>query len=78
MRAGHGFWMSAMSAAVTTASTPGRASAAVASIRPTRAWACGLRTMAACATPGMARSSTKVPRPVSSRASSRRGMGAPM
>ena len=44
----------------------------------TRAWACGLRTMAACATPGISRSSTKVPRPVSRRASSRRGIGAPM
>ena len=74
MRAGHGFWMSAMSAAEITASTPGSASAAVASMRRMRAWACGLRTMAACATPGISRSSTNVPRPVSSRASSRRGM----
>ncbi len=78
MRAGHGFWMSAMSAAVTTASTPGSASAAATSIRFTRAWACELRTMAAWATPGIARSSTNVPRPVNRRASSRRGIGAPM
>src|SRR6185295_15421526 len=57
MRAGHGFWMSSMSAAVTTASTPGSARAAVVSIRRTRAWACGLRTIAAWATPGISRSS---------------------
>ena len=50
--------------AVTTASTPGRARAAAASSRRRmRAWACGLRTMAACATPGISRSSTNVPRP---------------
>jgi hypothetical protein len=37
MRAGHGFWMSATSSAVTTASTPGNARAAAASMATMRA-----------------------------------------
>ena len=56
-----------------TACTPGRASAADASMPSIRARANGLRTKQACSMPGRMMSSTNVPWPVSSRASSTRG-----
>ena len=42
---------------VATITTPGRASASVASMATMRAWACGERTKRACSAPAMARSS---------------------
>ena len=48
------------------------------SIDTMRACACGERTIAACAWPGKLKSSVKRPCPVTSRASSWRGMGWPM
>ncbi len=60
------------SAAVKTACTPGSASAAEVSMETMRARGCGLRTKQACSMPGRVTSSTKVPAPVSSRASSTR------
>ena len=42
----------ARSRPVSTAATPGARRAASTSIRPIRAWACGLRTKAACSRPG--------------------------
>ena len=60
-----------------TDSTPGACQAAVTSMAPTRAWACGLRTNAACSRPGRVRSATKRPRPSSILRSSFRGTAAP-
>ena len=60
------------SPAVKTAWTPGSASAAEVSMDRMRALGCGLRTKQACSMPGRVMSSTKVPAPVSSRASSTR------
>ncbi|MDE2886446.1 MAG: hypothetical protein OXO53_15335 [Chloroflexota bacterium] len=61
-----------------TASTPGMPSAALASMRSMRAWACGLRTMAACAMPGSVMSAMKAPSPRSRRSSSNRRMLRPV
>src|SRR5262249_11176306 len=61
-----------------TRRTPGTRRAALTSIRVIRAWACVLRSDAACRTPGGFTSSTKQPSPCSSRGSSLRGMRAPM
>ena len=69
---------SSTSSAVMTASTPGMASASVASMRSMRAWACGLRTMAACAISGRVMSAMNVPPPRSRRSSSKRGMLRPV
>ena len=69
---------SARSSRVSTACTPGTASAAVLSTLLISACGCGLRTNAACHTPGSAMSSTKRPRPRSSGSSSRRVMREPM
>ena len=60
------------SAAVNTACTPGRASAAEVSMLLIRARANGLRTKQACSMPGREMSSTKLPWPVSRRPSSTR------
>ena len=60
------------SPAVKTAWTPGSASAAEVSTDRMRALGCGLRTKQACSMPGRVTSSTNVPVPVSSRASSTR------
>ena len=60
-----------------TARTPGTASAAAVSTPRTGARAKGLRTKQACSMPGSDTSSTNVPRPVSSRASSTRCTRAP-
>ena len=65
------------SAARNTACTPGAASASSVSTAPIRARAKGLRTKQAWSIPGRETSSTKVPAPVSSRASSRRWTRAP-
>jgi hypothetical protein len=46
------------SAPVITATTPSSARAAVTSIETILAWACGLRTIAACSIPSTRRSST--------------------
>ena len=60
-----------------TACTPGSASAADVSMPRIAARANGLRTKHACSIPGSAMSSTYVPWPVSSRASSTRLTRAP-
>ena len=52
----------ARSSSVSTACTPGSASAALLSMLRISACGCGLRTNAACSTPGSAMSSTKRPR----------------
>src|SRR5262245_61056693 len=67
-----------MSAAVMTACTPGRVSAAVLSIERMRPCATGLRRITACRRPSRARSSTNWPRPRRKRKSSRRSTGLPM
>ena len=67
----------AASAPVSTAATPGRAAAALASTTTMRACACGLRSMAAWSRPGAPRSSMKRPRPATRRRSSFSGSGAP-
>ena len=53
----------AISAPVITLTTPGAFSAAAVSMRTMRAWACGLRTKAACSMRGSEMSSVYVPRP---------------
>src|SRR5205085_9080478 len=60
-----------------TAATPGRARAAATSMRVRRAWAYGLRTKAACSSPGSSTSSTNSACPRSSRGSSLRVTEAP-
>ncbi len=60
-----------------TKRTPGAARAADVSIERIAARAKGLRTKQACSIPGSEMSSTKVPWPVSSRASSTRLMRVP-
>ena len=65
------------SAPVSTASTPGMARAFSVDIPAIRACAWGLRTKAACASPARRMSSTKRPRPVRNRSSSRRGCAVP-
>src|SRR3974390_2352142 len=67
-----------MSAAVRTATTPGAARAAAASIATMRAWAWSLRRNATCSAFAAARSSTKRPQPRKSRGSSLRLTRAPM
>src|SRR5216684_268749 len=69
---GPGRQYSPRSAAVYTATTPGRARAADASTLESRAWACWLRRNATCSRPSSRTSSTKSARPVRSRASSLR------
>src|SRR5688572_29245336 len=66
------------SSAVNTAMTPAAARAAAQSIETMRACACSLRRNATCSTFAACRSSTKLPRPVSSRGSSVRFTRAPM
>ena len=61
-----------------TSTTPSALTAAPAWMAPTRAWACGLRTNAACSRPGRLRSAVKRPRPSSIRRSSFRGTAAPI
>ena len=68
----------AASSPVITATTPGSASAALLSIERMRAWACGLRSAAACAMFGSVMSSMKRPRPARKRGSSLRSMRVPM
>src|ERR1700722_9468985 len=65
---------SARSAPVSTATTAGWASAALASTERTRAWARGLRRMAPCSMPGSVMSSTYLPSPLIDRAAYLRGM----
>jgi hypothetical protein len=60
----------ASSAPVSTASTPGMASAGAASIDNRRAHGCGLATSATCFMPASAMSATKRPLPVTKRRSS--------
>ncbi len=60
---------------VSTASTPGDASAPALSIDRLRAWAWGERTITVCANPDRCRSSAKLPRPVRRRKSSLRRTG---
>ena len=66
-----------MSRAVSTAWTPGIASAAAVSIPRMRACGCGLRTKAPCSMPASLMSSTKRARPVRSAGSSTRATRAP-
>ena len=68
----------ANSGPVTTARTPGRASAAWVSIPRMRAWAYGLRTNATCCIPGKDRLATKRALPVSRYGSSLRLTRAPI
>ncbi len=68
----------AMSSSVSTARTPGTAIAAPWSMLVISACGCGLRTNAACQTPGRLMSSMNRPRPRSSGSSSRRVMRVPM
>src|SRR5271168_563331 len=76
---GNGLMPSATrSAPVSTASTPGTASAGPLSIARMYACACGERTITAYACPGRLTSSLKLPAPVSRRRSSTRGSGCPM
>ena len=56
--------ISGKSSAVTTALTPGTASAALASIPAIRAWAWGLRRMRPTSIPGIVKSAPKFARPV--------------
>src|SRR5215831_18646776 len=58
------------SSAVNTATTPGKASAALVRIDPRRAWGYGERTTVACSRPGNRKSAAYLPRPVRSRGSS--------
>src|SRR5262245_58965286 len=69
--------MSATSAAVQTATTPGNASAAAASIDAMRPCACAERTTRMCSMRGKATSAAKLPRPVTSGGSSSRGTDRP-
>src|SRR5258708_7451865 len=66
-----------ISAAVITACTPGRASAALTSIARMRPWATVLRRITACRRSSRARSSTNWPRPRRKRKSSMRSTGLP-
>src|SRR5215510_624493 len=68
----------ASSAPVSTASTPGSAFAALASIDLMRAWACGERTNTARVSPGRLTSSVYCPLPVMKRKSSLRRTAAPI
>src|SRR5438093_6891241 len=76
-KSGIGSHNSAASAPVMTATTPGNFRAAATSIPMIRAWAWGLRTMAAWSMRGRTRSSMYPPRPRRSRGSSTRGMDLP-
>src|SRR5258705_1660487 len=67
-----------ISAAVSTARTPGIARAALTSTLRMRPCATGLRTIAACHWPARSRSSTYCPRPRRNRRSSTRSTGLPM
>jgi hypothetical protein len=58
-----------------TANTPGQASAFATSTLPMPAWACGDRTITACAACAKLRSSAYCPCPVTRRRSSRRNIG---
>ena len=66
------------SAPVSTATTPGRASAAAVSMETMRAWACGERRMHRCTWPGMMTSSLKRPAPASRPRSSIRFTSRPL
>src|SRR3989442_1608426 len=66
-----------MSAAVTTARTPGSARARLVSILTIRAWACGLRKSLACSRPRGLRSATYCTWPVTFSGPSGRGMESP-
>jgi hypothetical protein len=67
-----------MSAAVTTARTPGMASAALVSMARMRPWPTGLRRKAACHWPSRFRSPIYSPRPRRKRKSSTRSTELPM
>src|SRR6266571_7328278 len=75
---GPGRQKSPRSAAVYTATTPGRPRAAEASTLVRRAWAYWLRRNATCSIPSSRTSSTKSARPVRSRASSLRRTRSPI
>src|SRR5262249_10256080 len=66
------------SAAVRTAWTPALSRARLASIRTSRAWACGERRTAAWSMPGTLTSSTNRPRPVTKRSAPRRRCDSPI
>src|SRR5262245_35817288 len=76
-RVGAFFFSPGMSAAVTTARTPGRAFALLVSIFLIRAWACGLRRSLACSMPLGLRSATYSVLPVTFSAPSARGIARP-
>ena len=68
---------SGKSAAVTTASTPGSASARVVSMRRMRACACGLRSILPCTMPGSLRSAGYTAPPLTRSLASTRGSRLP-
>src|SRR3989442_760771 len=77
-RVGAFFFSSGMSAAVSTARTPGSARARLTSMRRMRAWAWGLRRSLACRRPRGLRSATYWTWPVTFSGPSGRGMERPM
>src|SRR6266704_803504 len=76
-RVGALFFSSGMSAAVSTARTPGSARARLTSMRRMRAWAWGLRRSLACSRPRGLRSATYCTWPVTFSGPSGRGMESP-
>src|SRR5213593_2774398 len=77
-RVGAFFFNTGMSAAVTTARTPGSARARLTSMRRIRAWACGLRRSLACRSPCGLRSATYWTWPVTFSGPSGRGIDSPI